>query len=455
VAYRRFHIPTANAPSKARWSRVNVVRDFTRCLNCGTCIDSCLYGVHSREGTDERYMDIPESYLCRVCFRCVQECPVNALTLEVNLEYKTAGNGLFTPETIRTLEAEAETGRIPVSGAAYRGPFGGPGFDGMWTDMSEIVRPTRDGIHGREFISTSVDIGRKPNHLDFSADGAEMRPPREIPVPFLFDLATPGARDVPTHRAVAAAVKQLESLMIVSHAAPPSALETVKECGILRLDGEDPRMARGWAGAEVDYASGIADRIEAVRSELPDGLVSLRVMMEDVTPEVGGLALDHGVDIVHFTTDWQDLETIQGIEEYITRLRSFHLSLVKAARRDELTILASGPIAMAEHVPKTIILGADAVGVDLALFVAMEVKPPNRALRLSPFRDALPPGEEAWAAQRILNLMNSWRDQLLEVLGAMGMREVRRLRGDVGRSIFQRDAEKEAFADIKVRRAAS
>ena len=26
----------------------------------------------------------------------------------------------------------------------------------MWTDMSEIVRPTRDGIHGREYISTSV-----------------------------------------------------------------------------------------------------------------------------------------------------------------------------------------------------------------------------------------------------------------------------------------------------------
>ena len=36
--------------------------------------------------------------------------------------------------------------------------------------MSEIVRPTRDGIHGREYISTSVDIGRKLPHLAF-ADG--------------------------------------------------------------------------------------------------------------------------------------------------------------------------------------------------------------------------------------------------------------------------------------------
>ena len=45
---------------------------------------------------------------------------------------------------------QAETGRIPISGAGYGGKFAGPGFEGIWLDMSEIVRPTRDGIHGRE-----------------------------------------------------------------------------------------------------------------------------------------------------------------------------------------------------------------------------------------------------------------------------------------------------------------
>jgi hypothetical protein len=49
-----------------------------------------------------------------------------------------------------------------------------------------------------------------------------------------------------------------------------------------------------------------------------------------------------------------------------------------------------------------------------------------------------------WGAQRIVNLMAAWRDQLLEVLGAMGMREVRRLRGELGRTIFQ-SKEEEAF----------
>lgn len=451
MAYRRYRIATASAPSRAPWARVNVVRDLGRCLNCGTCVDSCLYGVHHRDATDVRYMDSPESSLCRVCFRCVQECPVSALTLVRNPEYQEAGNGLFTPEVVRTLAGESEAGRIPVSGAAYRGPFGGPGYDGMWTDMSEIVRPTRDGIHGREFISTSVDLGRKPDHLEIPFhDGYD--PPRELPVPFLFDLATPGVRDPTVLRAAAAAVRQLETLAIVSHAAPRDSLEASQGSVVLRLHEEDPHVAQGWAGAELDYAPDIAWRVDDARAELTDGLVSLRVKMRDATPAIADLALAHGVDIVHFTADWRDLTAIEGIEDYIARLRAFHLDLVDKGRRDALTILASGPIAMAEHVPKTIILGADAVAVDLALFVAMEVKTPNGALRLAPYRDALPPGDEAWATQRLVNLMNAWRDQLLEILGAMGMREVRRLRGDVGRAIFQREAEREAFADIRVRK---
>jgi molybdopterin-guanine dinucleotide biosynthesis protein A len=54
----------------------------------------------------------------------------------------------------------------------------------------------------------------------------------------------------------------------------------------------------------------------------------------------------------------------------------------------------------------------------------------------------------AWGAQRLQNLMAAWRDQLLEILGAMGIREVRRLRGEMGRAMFQKDLEREAFAGI-------
>jgi hypothetical protein len=48
----------------------------------------------------------------------------------------------------------------------------------------------------------------------------------------------------------------------------------------------------------------------------------------------------------------------------------------------------------------------------------------------------------------MVNLMGAWHSQLIEVLGAMGIREVRRLRGEVGRAIFREDIEKEAFGDL-------
>ena len=38
-----------------------------------------------------------------------------------------------------------------------------------------------------------------------------------------------------------------------------------------------------------------------------------------------------------------------------------------------------------------------------------------------------------YAAQRMVNLMGAWHSQLLEVLGAMGLREARRLRGEAPR----------------------
>ena len=100
-------------------------------------------------------------FQCKGCLNCVQDCTKGILTRVVNPEYERLGDDYYTPEIIVSTRYQADTGKIPVSGSGYGGKFSGPGFDSMWTDMSEIVRPTRDGIHGREYINTSVDIGRQ------------------------------------------------------------------------------------------------------------------------------------------------------------------------------------------------------------------------------------------------------------------------------------------------------
>ncbi|MFQ5838960.1 MAG: glutamate synthase-related protein, partial [Thermoplasmata archaeon] len=120
-------------------------------------------------------------------------------------------------------------------------------------------------------------------------------------------------------------------------------------------------------------------------------------------------------------------------------LRDLDQFLVEEGVRDEVTILTSGGIVASEHVPKAILCGADAVVLDSTYLIAL-------GWNGSP-QDALQPVLDAsWAVQRIKNWANACRDQLLEIMGAMGMRDVRRLAGEVGRTMFHEDLEAEFMA---------
>ena len=53
-----------------------------------------------------------------------------------------------------------------------------------------------------------------------------------------------------------------------------------------------------------------------------------------------------------------------------------------------------------------------------------------------------------WAASRVVNLVGAWHNQLLEVMGAMGIRDARRLRGETGRAMFFQDLDKTIFGSL-------
>ena len=128
-------------------------------------------------------------------------------------------------------------------------------------------------------------------------------------------------------------------------------------------------------------------------------------------------------------------------------LREIHGALVQRGLRDAVTLIASGGIALAEHVAKAIICGADLVGVDIPLLVALGCRVcAGRHKAACPANIA--EAEADYAAQRMVNLMGAWHSQLIEVLGAMGLREIRRLRGEAGRAMFQEDLERDAFKDL-------
>jgi hypothetical protein len=404
----------------------------------------CVYGVFGRPVGGLA----PRHELCVGCLRCTTQYPEMVAILP-NPERQRLGDSFFTPDLVDTILLEARSGAVPVRGAGYRGPFGGEGWDGMWTDMSEIVRPTRDGIHGREFISTAVDLGGRPRFLRFDAAGEPLDPLPHVvtlPLPLLFDLPPrrlAGARLCRVLARAAAAVDGLAFLPLGrlldlglegAHVAPV-------------VEDEDwPRLAELENGrrapAVVELASWDRERHAELARRFPEAVVLVRTgMAEDPLPLV-----EAGASGLHLVAD---LHGRAGDGFARDLVLAAHRRLVDAGCREEVTLVGSGGIVAAEHVPKAILCGLDAVALDSALWVALQGRFDGECRDRSDPPLRLPRFSEAWGVQRLQNLMASWRDQLLEILGAMGLREVRRLRGELGRCMFQTDLEREAFGGIE------
>ena len=155
-----------------------------------------------------------------------------------------------------------------------------------------------------------------------------------------------------------------------------------------------------------------------------------------------------GIRVVHLCADENGREVDTAEPRFLRdALRDVHGRLVQEGIRDEMTLIVGGGIALAEHMAKAIICGADLVAVGAPLLVALGCRvcdgdhAENCPVQIQEV-------ERAYAAQRMVNLMGAWHSQLIEVLGAMGIREVRRLRGETGRAMFLEDLDKEAFGDI-------
>jgi hypothetical protein len=320
----------------------------------------------------------------------------------------------------------------------------------MWTDMSEIVRPTRDGIHGREFISTSVDIGQRPPFLTFDERGVavgECARTFSLPVPVLFDVPPSSVLSPEFLHVLVAAAQKAETLVVL----PVGALKRFRLEGqpIVPLVGhEDANVFEGlrFTPPMIELDGWNEARFQEIQRRFADSTICLRqdsVSREDLLKHY-----HRGIRVFHLVANYHG----RGRDGrfVLDLIREAHAAFLAAGCRDEVTLLGSGGIIAAEDVPKAIICGLDAVALDTALLVAVQAQFLGECLDRDRSCFRLPRRLTVnWGVQRIANLLASWRDQLLEVLGAMGLREVRRLRGEIGRAMFQKDLEREAFAGIE------
>ena len=201
---------------------------------------------------------------------------------------------------------------------------------------------------------------------------------------------------------------------------------------------------------EIPDSSSVSDRIKELKAIHPGIVVLVRVDLDsNGVRRAIELADMPEVETIHVVADFNGdeigVENPRFVKEMI---REIHTTIIKNGRRDEVTIIAGGGIALAEHMAKALICGADLISTYLPLLISLEChvcancKP---GLRCPARLDEV---DFKYAVGRMRNIIAAWHLQLIELMGAMGMREARRLRGDVGRAMFYEELEEEIFGTL-------
>ncbi len=455
----KFKIDSSPAPARYRpVGKLGIVDWREDCSSCKNCVKKgCVYDLYRDEANALReelgYLDY--IFQCKGCLNCVQNCTKNLLTRVVNPEFHRMGDPTYTPDIILATWFQAATGSIPVSGAGYGGPFSGEGFDSMWTDMSEIVRPTRDGIHGREYINTGVDVGRKLDRLVF--DGAKLasNPPpiQEIPMPLIFDVIPTNWRRGAVQEALIDAAGIIGLKCVVEK-------DVIKKGIRGEMNAVVPLVSSGDGSPLKDLPKtplvmledgpNLEQTLKSLKDANPAQIAVVRVTAtSESTARIRALA-EKGVESIHLVFDSNGRECLKsGTPRHMRDvIREVHTALVKDGTRDELSFSVSGGIALAEHMAKAVICGADFTAVDLPLLIAMECRLCRDCEQDLSCQVTLEEAEGDYLTRRVVNLMGAWHSQLLEMMGAMGIREARRLRGETGRCMFFEDMEAETFGRL-------
>lgn len=425
------------------------------CLKCAVCVKKrCVYGVYENRDLDTHLMIDSIDNQCMNCFRCVQSCPKELIHKSENPEFKALGDPHWSPDIIARLWYQAETGKIPVSGAGYPGPFSGPGFDSMWTDMSEIVRPTRDGIHGREYISTAIDLGRTPPNLFFTEEGslAQAGPALiDIPLPMVLRVPSFGSLSSKTIKGWAMAAKKLQTLLALPEGLMSKDLDEYESVVMPIISSEassDKNLGKKVRIREIPWSDEMSETLSYIRSGDQSFQTIIRVPVIDGVEKRALFLASEGVGIIHLEGSLSGRALDNDSLFLKDAIRTVHLKLVENGLRDEVTLLASGGFAMAEHVAKSIICGVDGVFVDFPALIALECRMCRRCTKGLTCPVEIGEASSGWVAARVVNLFGAWHNQLLEVMGAMGIRDARRLRGEAGRAIFFEEMDHATFGSM-------
>jgi glutamate synthase domain-containing protein 2 len=182
-----------------------VERDQDRCIRCKVCVNQCTYETHSYDEEEDVIRSKDEN--CVNCQRCATFCPTNAISIRKNpVAYRDNVN--WTPEVIKDIKKQAETGGILLTGMGCDKPHLSY-WDRLLLNASQVTNPSIDPL--REPMEIRTFLGAKPDRLEMELENGEvvlkteLAPQLHLETPVLFSALSYGAISFNVHKSLARA----------------------------------------------------------------------------------------------------------------------------------------------------------------------------------------------------------------------------------------------------------
>ena len=466
-----------------------VIRDPSRCIACRVCERQCANEVHAY--SDEYKAMLSDETKCVNCQRCVLLCPTRALKI-VKSNCTLRENANWQNDTIKEIYKQATGGGVLLSSMGNPKPL--PVYwDRILINASQVtnppIDPLREPMETKVFLGkkpTVIQRGADGKLI------CELPPQLELAIPVMFSAMSYGSISYNAHASLARAATALGTVYNTGEGGLHEdfyqyGAHTVVQVASGRFGVHEDYLNAG-AAIEIKMGQGAKPGIgghlpgakivgDVSRTRMiPEGsdaispaphhdiysiedlrqlVYSLKEATQYQKPVIVKVAAVHNIAAIAsgIARSGADIIAIDGFRGGTgaapTRIRDnvgipieLALAAVDKRLRDEgirnnVSLVAGGSIRSAADVVKAVALGADACYIATAALLALgchlcrtcqsgkcnwgiATQRPDLVKRLNP----------EVGSERLVNLMNAWRHEIMEIMGGMGINSIEALRGN-------------------------
>ena len=466
-----------------------VVRREDRCIACRVCERQCANEVHRFEPCDGK-MRSDESK-CVNCQRCVSLCPTRALKI-VKSDCVLRENANWQNDTIREIYKQAGSGGVLLSSMGNPKPL--PVYwDRILINASQVtnppIDPLREPMETKVFLGKKPEAMERDAEGNLVC---RLEKQLELSMPVMFSAMSYGSISYYAHASLARAATQLGIYYNTGEGGLHEDFyrygpNTIVQVASGRFGVHEDYLNTG-AAIEIKMGQGakpgiggplpgtkIVDDVSRTRM-IPEGtdaissaphhdiysiedlrqlVYSLKEATNYQKPIIVKVAAVHNIAAIAsgIARSGADIIAIDGFRGGTgaapTRIRDnvgipieLALAAVDQRLRDEgirnrVSLIAGGSIRSASDVVKAVALGADACYIATAALLALgchlcrtcqsgrcnwgiATQRPDLVKRLNP----------DIGSRRLVNLMTAWRNEIMELMGGMGINSIEALRGN-------------------------